>query len=44
MDIITDLNELNVQELKEICKKRGFSGYSNLNKNELIDLINKQKK
>lgn len=28
-------------ELKDICKRRGIKGYSKLNKNELIGLINK---
>ena len=33
-----------VAELKKICKDNGYSGYSKLKKNELIELIKKHKK
>lgn len=34
-----DLEEFNVTELKDICRDEDISGYSSLNKSELIDLI-----
>ena len=33
------LDNLNVKELKQMIKSKGFSGYSKLNKNELINFI-----
>lgn len=33
------LNKLSVKELKELCKKSGYKGYSKMNKKELIEFI-----
>ncbi|MGL4731260.1 MAG: Rho termination factor N-terminal domain-containing protein [Clostridium sp.] len=38
-----DLNSMSLMDLKEECKKRGLSGYSSLNKTELIGLLTNQK-
>lgn len=35
-----DLNSLTVVELKAIAKEKGIVGYSNMNKQQLIDAIN----
>ena len=33
------LNKLSVKELKELCKKSGYKGYSKMNKKEVIEFI-----
>tara|TARA_R100001198_G_C5230551_1_gene209899 strand:- start:679 stop:2217 length:1539 start_codon:yes stop_codon:yes gene_type:complete len=33
------LNKLSVKELKELCKKSGYKGYSKMNKKELLEFI-----
>jgi hypothetical protein len=38
-----DIELLNLAELKEECKNRGLTGYSNLNKAELIELLKEEK-
>jgi hypothetical protein len=38
---ITNYNILKVSELKNECKKKGLEGYSNLKKQELVELLNK---
>lgn len=35
-----DLSSMRVVELKALAKKRGFSGYSKLNRSQLLDLLN----
>tara|TARA_R100000008_G_C3568427_1_gene160537 strand:+ start:212 stop:421 length:210 start_codon:yes stop_codon:yes gene_type:complete len=37
----TDYSSLKVSELKTLAKERGFTGYSNLRKTQLIELLNK---
>ena len=34
-----DLDKLKVSELKDLCKEKGLSGYRNLRKNDLINLL-----
>lgn len=34
-----DLNTLKVSDLKSLCKEKGLSGYRNLRKNDLIELL-----
>jgi hypothetical protein len=38
-NIIIEINKLNVDNLKELCKEFDISGYSKLKKNELINII-----
>lgn len=38
-----DLESLTLVELKEECKKRGLTGYSSLNKSELVNLLIEEK-
>ncbi|MFP4078051.1 MAG: Rho termination factor N-terminal domain-containing protein [Candidatus Izemoplasmataceae bacterium] len=35
------LEEKTVDELKELCKEQGITGYSKLKKDELIDVLTK---
>jgi|TARA_R100000008_G_C3580205_1_gene167972 large subunit ribosomal protein L21 len=37
----TDYSSLKVTELKALAKERGYTGYSNLRKTQLIELLNK---
>lgn len=39
---IDSLEELTVKELKEIAKDKGLEGYSDLKKDELIELLEKE--
>lgn len=39
-----NLNDKNIIELKELAKSRGIKGYSKLSKDELIEILNKDKK
>lgn len=34
------IDDMGVRELKAYCKDKGYEGYSNLNKVELLELIN----
>ena len=34
-----ELTELNLSELKALCKEQGLKGYSNLNKEKLVNLL-----
>ena len=34
-----DLEKLKVADLKNLCKEKGLSGYRNLRKNDLINLL-----
>ncbi|SCC45595.1 Rho termination factor N-terminal domain-containing protein [Bacillus sp. N5-665] len=36
----SNLNDLTVSELKELAKEKGLKGYSSLNREELIELLN----
>ena len=37
----TDYSSLKVTELKALARERGYTGYSNLRKTQLIELLNK---
>ena len=39
MEINTEINNMNVKELKQYCRDNNIDGYSKLNKSELLDLI-----
>lgn len=36
---VVDYNTMNVTDLKNLCKERGLTGYSNLTKSELVELL-----
>lgn len=36
---VKNLKDYTVKELKVMCKKRGLKGYSRLNENKLIELL-----
>ena len=38
-----DLKQLSLNELKQICRENKIKGFSKLNKNEIIDLLENQK-
>ena len=40
VDEMKELRDLKVTELKRLCRDKGLSGYKNLRKNDLIELLN----
>ncbi|MEG2787350.1 MAG: Rho termination factor N-terminal domain-containing protein [Romboutsia sp.] len=39
VDVNLNYDSMTISDLKDICKERGLTGYSNLNKNAIIELL-----